>query len=113
MQPDPNPDLCLVLTTVSDLEVARRLAKDWVERGLVACVNLLPGLESHYSWEGQLEASPEVLLLLKTPRARLADVRAAVASDHPYDVPEFVVLEATEVSAAYAAWARAATGQGS
>ena len=113
MQPDPNPDLCLVLTTAPDLEVARRLASGWVERGLVACVNLVPGIESHYRWEGAVEASSEVLLLVKTPRERMADLRSAVAADHPYDVPEFVVLAASEVSAAYAAWARAATRQGS
>ena len=62
----------VVLVTAPDLAVARALAQAILEARLAACVNLIPGLESHYRWEGKLESASEVLLLVKTSRRHLA-----------------------------------------
>lgn len=44
----------------------RRLAKAALEAKLAACANIVPAIESHYWWEGELESSDEVLLIFKT-----------------------------------------------
>ena len=54
----------IVLVTASDLTVARELASGILENRLAACANLVPGVESHYRWEGKLCAEAEVLMVL-------------------------------------------------
>jgi len=96
----------LVLSTAPDLEVARRLARRLVEARLVACVNLLPGTTSVYRWQGAVQEDTEVLLVFKTTVERLAELEERLLAEHPYDTPEFVVIEPDSVSPAYLAWLR-------
>jgi periplasmic divalent cation tolerance protein len=90
--------------TAVDGEQAAALARTVVEERLAACGNLLPGLRSIYRWEGVVHEEGEVLLLLKTTRARLAALRDRVLALHPYQVPEVLALPVEEGSAAYLAW---------
>jgi len=46
--------------------------------------------------------------VIKTTRDRLAPLESRLRALHPYELPEFVVIEAT-ASEAYAAWTREAT----
>src|SRR6266478_5741306 len=85
--------LAVVLVTAPDMRVARKLARAALDARLVACANLVPGVESHYWWQGKIERGSEVLLMLKTTRARLAKLEKLVLKLHPYDTPEFVVIE--------------------
>lgn len=94
----------LVLTTAPDRETATAIARALVERSLAACANLLPGARSIYRWEGKIEESDEILLVLKTTESRLGELERALAELHPYEVPEFVVLTPSHVGAKYLAW---------
>ena len=94
----------LVLVTAPDLKTARRLAQLALEAKLIACANLVPKVESHYRWQGKLESSAEVLMILKTRRANLRKLEALVLTEHPYDTPEFLVLNLHSGSAKYLAW---------
>ena len=62
----------LVLVTAPNLKTARALAKSALQAKLIACANLIPKIESHYRWQGKIESSGEVLLVLKTQKFRLA-----------------------------------------
>ena len=79
-----------------------------VERQLAACVNLLPGVESIYRWDGQLEHAAEVLGIFKTASSLFPALAAALAAAHPYAVPEIVALEPAAVADSYLAWVVAA-----
>ena len=94
----------LVLVTAPNLKVARAVAKAALEARLVACANLVPRLESHYLWKGKLEKSAEVLVVMKTLKARVKALEQAVLSAHPYDTPEFVVLPLAGGNERYLAW---------
>jgi periplasmic divalent cation tolerance protein len=94
----------VVLVTAPDLKTARALARAALEARLIACANLVPRVESHYWWQGRLERSAEVLLVLKTTRARLAALEKLVLARHPYDTPEFLVLPLQAGAARYLAW---------
>jgi periplasmic divalent cation tolerance protein len=72
---------------------------------------LIPGLESHYWWRGKIEASREVLLLFKTRAARLRELEGLILTEHPYDTPEFVVLQLTAGTERYLAWLKQETEQ--
>ena len=94
----------LVLVTAPGLAMARRLAKAVLKARLAACANLVPGLESHYWWQGRLARSREVLLIFKTTRPRLPALEKCVLGNHPYDTPEIVVLPLTAGNVRYLRW---------
>lgn len=94
----------VVLVTVPDSRVARRIARAVLEARAAACVNMIPGLESHYWWQGRIERSKELLLVMKTTVARLAELEQVVHAHHPYDTPEFVVLKLEGGSVRYLDW---------
>ena len=94
----------LVLVTAPDLKTARKLAKGALKARLAACVNLVPQIESHYWWQGKLEAGPEVLMLFKTRKRALTALERWVLANHPYDTPEFLVLAISAGTQPYLDW---------
>jgi periplasmic divalent cation tolerance protein len=94
----------VALTTVGSLDEGRRMARLLVERGLAACVNLVPNLTSVYRWQGAVEEADEVLLLMKTTAEKLSALETAVRELHSYQVPEFLVLDVTAASQPYLDW---------
>jgi len=95
---------CCVLSTVPDIKKARQLAGLLVSRRLAACVQVLPGLESHYRWRGKKETSREVLLLIKTRASLYKKLETAILKNHPYEVPEILCLPITRGSKPYLDW---------
>lgn len=94
----------LALVTAPDIRTARSLAAAALKARLVACANIVRGLESHYWWQGKIETGTEVLLLLKTTSARLAALQNLIVSRHPYDTPEFVVVKIHSGHRKYLRW---------
>ena len=103
-----NP-FAVVLVTAPDLKTARGLARGAVQTRLVACVNLVPGIESHYWWQGRLEQSKEVLLVMKTRKAQLSALEQFVLQRHPYETPEVVSWPLDGSTAKYLDWLREST----
>src|ERR1039457_3565463 len=99
----------IVLVTMPDLKTARALAKAALSARLIACANLVPKIESHYWWQGKVESSAEVLLILKTQKSRLSALEKLVLAQHPYDTPEFLVLPLSAGNKKYLDWLAAAT----
>jgi len=97
----------VVMVTVPDVKTGRRLARAALEARLIACANLIPRIESHYWWQGRIEAGAEVLLILKTTGARLAALESLILALHPYDTPEFVVLPIARGTRRYLDWVSA------
>jgi periplasmic divalent cation tolerance protein len=99
----------LVYTTYPSIVEAERAGRSIVEQRLAACVNILPGMVSHYWWQGTVERGEEVVMIIKT-RASLAErVSAAVKADHSYTTPAILVLPVEQVDAAYLGWLMAET----
>ncbi|MBM3821747.1 MAG: divalent-cation tolerance protein CutA [Verrucomicrobia bacterium] len=94
----------IVFVTAPDLNQARALADRLLRERCVACANLVPGLESRYWWKGKLESAREILLILKTTRAKLRQVESVIREIHPYDTPEILSIESGEGSAKYLDW---------
>jgi periplasmic divalent cation tolerance protein len=105
-----NDQAVVVFITAPSLEVGQKLAHTLVEEKLAACVNLLPPVQSIYSWEGEIQTEEEILLVVKT-RAELFESRLvpAVKALHPYQVPEVIALPVTSGSQSYLDWIRAET----
>lgn len=99
----------LVFVTVPTKEVAHRIAHNLVESKLAACVNIIPGLESVYVWQGKVATDAELLLKIKTRRALVAQLAAAVKELHPYDECEVTAVDVTGGSDSYLDWVRDST----
>lgn len=99
-----NTSAIVVLMTAGGREEAARIAEHLVESRLAACVQIMPGMESVYRWEGKIERSPEVLLLAKTTQDKFEELEAVVRSLHSYTTPEIIALDVTAGSAPYLAW---------
>jgi periplasmic divalent cation tolerance protein len=94
----------LVYTTWPSLVEAERSGRVLVERRLAACVNILPGMISHYWWQGKLERSEETVVLFKTGAGLTESLRQAVKEVHPYETPSIMVMPIESVDADYYAW---------
>jgi periplasmic divalent cation tolerance protein len=94
----------LVYTTWPTIVEAEQAGRTIVKRRLAACINILPGMISHYWWEGKIERADEVVMIFKT-RASLAEpVRQAVKEMHSYTTPAVMVLPVESADRDYHAW---------
>jgi len=99
----------LVYTTYPSVVEAEQAGRALVEQRLCACVNILPGMVSLYWWQGKVDRSEEVVMIIKT-RASLAEpVCAAVKQMHSYSTPAILVLPIESVDPDYHAWIVAET----
>jgi periplasmic divalent cation tolerance protein len=85
---------------------AQRLAQALVNERLATCVNRLPGMTSTYFWDGRLQDEAEILLIIKTTAARLAELQARLTALHPYKLPELVALPVAGGNEPYLQWVR-------
>lgn len=99
-----------VYTTYPSLVEAETAGRSLIERRLAACVNILPGMVSHYAWEGAIERGEEIVMIIKT-RASLAEsVRATVKEMHTYTTPAILVIPIESVDSSYLQWIFDSTG---
>lgn len=97
-------EVILVFCTFPDAEQARQIGTSLVHDRLAACVNLIPGIESIYHWQGKVETNQEVLALFKTTASCYPELQQRLIELHPYDVPEILAVSPNAVSPAYAQW---------
>ena len=99
----------LVYTTWPSIVEAEEAGRAIVEKRLAACVNILPGMISHYWWQGKIERAEEAVMIFKTRAALAEEVRAAVKASHSYDTPAIMVLPVESVDPDYQKWIVAET----
>ncbi len=97
----------VVFVTCPTLAAGQRLARTLVKAKLAACVNVLPHVESVFTWKGKTERARETLLIIKTPARRFEALRRAVVAHHPYEVPEVIALPIVAGHQAYLEWVAA------
>jgi len=94
----------LIYTTCPNLELAKSIANLLIEEQLAACVNIIPGVQSFYRWEGQLEQSQELILLIKCRFDDYSLVEARIKSLHPYECPCVIQIPLASVSKDFENW---------
>ena len=97
-------DKILVFSACDSQEQAGRIARALVEQRLAACVNIVPGARSVYHWKGQIEDAAEWLLIIKSRRDLMDQLRAAIGGIHTYEVPEMLAVPVVDGSENYLAW---------
>lgn len=95
----------VVLVTIPP-ERAHELARTLVAERLAGCVNILPGVQSVYRWQGEVAEDPETLLLIKTVGEQYPALEERIRSLHPYEVPEIVALPFDRALPEFQTWLR-------
>jgi periplasmic divalent cation tolerance protein len=93
-------------TTLPDRASADQLAAAAVSAHLASCAQVEGPLSSHYVWAGVQEKSEEYRVVFKGMPTQIANLEAWVHARHPYQVPEWIVIETKHVSEKYLSWAR-------
>ncbi len=94
----------LIYVTASSVAEAKSIGRGLVEKELAACVNILPGMQSLYRWEGKIEEAEEAVLLVKTREDLATAVVEEVKRTHSYSVPCAMVLDVLGGNADYLNW---------
>jgi len=97
----------VILCTAPDQATADHLAALALEAGLAACVTLLPGATSWYLWQGKMEKSSEIQMLLKCDSDHQQALCELLKEAHPYDVPELLALPVQHGDSEYLSWLHA------
>ena len=84
--------VAVIYSTIDDVKAARRIAHTLTEEQIVACVNIIPDIESVYRWKGKIEESMEVIILAKTVDENVKKAIERIKQLHPYEVPDIIVL---------------------
>lgn len=103
------PQPYLVVTSWPDLDGARQQARHWVEKKLAASVNILPQMESIYTWKGEIRSGREHKILVKTSANRLEALQREIESAHPYAVAEILHFKIDSGNREYLDWIKLST----
>ncbi len=94
----------IVITTVPDENLAVKITESLLQQRLAACVHAMPPGNSTYRWQGAIEKSVEITLIIKSTKDRYAELEAAIRRLHPYEVPEILALPVEIGFPAYIKW---------
>ncbi len=102
-------EVVILLSNFPDVAAARNAVRTLVEERLIACGNIVPGVESIYEWKGKLETAAEAMVMCKTTVGSAPAAQARLRALHPYEVPEILQLPVSDGWPDYLAWVAAQT----
>ncbi|MGV3626269.1 MAG: divalent-cation tolerance protein CutA [Betaproteobacteria bacterium] len=102
-------EVLLVMSSLPDQAAAQQLARTLIERRLAACVSVLAPCTSVYRWQGSVEETVEIPVLIKTTAGRYVELESALRALHPYELPEIVAVPVLRGLPAYLDWVTAET----
>jgi len=97
-------NLLMVYCTCPDHKTAIEMAEGIVDAQLAACINIVPGLTSIYSWQGKRQQGSEELLLIKTSSQAYPALEKHIVASHPYELPELIAVSIDAGLPAYLDW---------
>jgi periplasmic divalent cation tolerance protein len=94
----------VVLSNCGSEEEARRVARALVEARVAACVNILPGIQSIYRWQGAIQEDSEWMLVIKSTRSMFDRLSVELRKAHSYQVPEVLAIPVIAGDQDYLDW---------
>ena len=94
----------VIFVTAEDRQQADKIAEKLVADKLIACANVVPGIQSIFRWKGKVDRAQEVLLILKSRRRHFPKIIKTVQALHSYEVPEVIALPIIEGNKDYLKW---------
>ncbi|MBU4484828.1 divalent-cation tolerance protein CutA [bacterium] len=101
----------VIYITASSEKEAQHLSDVLLDNKAVACVNIVPNVQSNYWWKGNKEKASELLLIAKTRKTLLNKVVELIKANHSYDVPEVIAIPIVGGNLDYLNWIDEETGE--
>lgn len=101
----------VILSTVPDLNLGKRIAHILLEENLAACVQIGQSGLSMYQWNGEVQGEQELTLTIKTSQAVVTAAIERLVELHPYEVPQALVLPVIAGYGPYLEWIHANTSR--
>lgn len=93
-----------IYSTFPDKTIAEKAAHDLLEQRLVACVNILPAMQSLYWWQGKIDSAAEIILIAKTTHEQFEAAKSCILSLHTYACPCIIALPITAGHTPFLEW---------
>lgn len=98
-----------VTTTADKKEILEKIAKDLLEKRLIACAQISGPIKSIYWWKGEIVEDEEFICTMKTKEEVFNHVKERIKELHPYEVPEIVGTKLENTSSDYEMWVEEVT----
>lgn len=102
---------CVIITNVSNIEEAKKIAHGLVKDRLAACANIIHGVTSVYSWKNEICQDNEFMLVIKTRSELFGRVKDFIIKNHSYELPEVIMLPIEQGLEGYLNWIRENTDE--
>jgi len=96
----------VVFVTTKNVREANKIAAKLVKGKLIACANVVKGVNSIFRWKGKVEKASETLLILKSKKSCFKKIVKTVKKYHSYDVPEIIALPIIDGNKDYLGWVK-------
>lgn len=104
MNAPESQDIVIVFCTISDEEKAAEIARSLVNLKLAPCANIVPRVRSIYTWKNVIYDEGESLIIMKTRKSLVDLLKQKIKELHPYEVPEIIAFDVTDVHQPYLEW---------
>ena len=105
----PKDNYIIVFNTCDSADIASSIAETLVSKKLAACVNMVKNIESVYQWQGKIEHTKEILLIIKTRQSLFSQLEQAIKELHNYELPEIIAVPVDTGETNYLNWIQSAT----
>lgn len=93
-----------IVWACANLEEGKKISRALLEKRYIACASFLPAVESIYRWEGKIEESKEVKVLLKTKIEFFNEIKDYILKHGSYQVPEISAISVEIANPTYLNW---------
>ncbi|MBI5143910.1 MAG: divalent-cation tolerance protein CutA [Candidatus Omnitrophica bacterium] len=98
-----------ILVTCGSKREAEKIVNSLLKRRLIACANIVSGIESRFWWKGKIDKAKEILIILKAQQKNFKRIEKEIKHIHSYEVPEIIALPIVSGNKAYLDWLEAET----
>jgi len=94
----------VIITTCVSKKEADNIVKSLLSKKLIACANVVSGVESSFWWKAKIEKAKEYLVIIKAMRAKFTAIEKEIKRIHSYECPEILALPVVAGSKNYLNW---------
>ncbi|MDP3790795.1 MAG: divalent-cation tolerance protein CutA [Candidatus Omnitrophota bacterium] len=99
-----NNSFISITVSCASRQEARKIVNRLLAKKLVACANIVSGIESKFWWKAKIDSAKEVLIVMKTRRSNFKKIETEVKKMHSYEVPEIIAIPIIAGSKDYLDW---------
>ena len=109
--PDRIPRFCIIFVTCHSRKEAGNIASSLLNKRLIACANIISGVDSKFWWNGKIDSAKEFLVIIKAKSSSFKKIEKEVKRLHSYEVPEIIAIPIIAGSKEYLGWIKKETNR--